>query len=355
MARLQSHDDSAGGNNPKSKTAPGTSAKKPAPTSKKAAKPKTKSTVGATAAALKKKPAQKKAPKATPKKKAPQMTGPADPEDDTEDLELTSSAAVAESNIRVDVRVLDHLMNLVGELVLARNQLVQHLASSQDSHLVSTSQRLDSITSELQEAVMRTRMQPISSIWRKLPRFTRDLALSFGKEVEFEMEGENTDLDKSVIEAIKGSLLHLVRNSVDHGIEPPDVREAKGKPRAGKLRLRAHHEGGNVVIEVRDDGNGLDHERIIDRAIKAGLVSEEASAGMSQAAIECTHIPTRIFHRLQGDQYFRAGCRPRRGPHQCRKLGRIGRAAERTRPVDDISGQDPTHPRHRLGPAGSRG
>ena len=179
-------------------------------------------------------------------------------------------------------------MNLVGELVLARNQLVQHLATTQDPHLVSSSQRLDSITSELQEAVMRTRMQPISSIWRKLPRFTRDLALSFGKEVDFEMEGEETDLDKSVIEAIKGSLLHLVRNSVDHGIEAPDVREAHGKPRAGKLRMRAHHEGGNVVIEVRDDGAGLDHERIVARAVKAGLITEEQSANLSP---DCPPLP----------------------------------------------------------------
>ena len=128
-----------------------------------------------------------------------------------------------------------------------------------DTRLAASSQRLDCITGELQEAVMRTRMQPISSIWKKLPRFVRDLALNFDKEVEIEMEGEDTDLDKSVIEAIKGSLLHLVRNAVDHGIEAPEVREAKGKPRAGTLRLRAHHEGGNVVIEVRDDGRGLDH------------------------------------------------------------------------------------------------
>jgi two-component system chemotaxis sensor kinase CheA len=286
VARLQSHDDSAGGDNPKSKTAPGKSARKTAPATKKAAKPKTKARAAGTAAPLKKKPATKKAPKTTPKKEPPRETDSGDSENGTEDLELASAPAVAESNIRVDVRVLDHLMNLVGELVLARNQLVQHLANSQDSHLASSSQRLDSITSELQEAVMRTRMQPISSIWRKLPRFTRDLALSFGKEVEFEMEGEDTDLDKSVIEAIKGSLLHLVRNSVDHGIESPDVREANGKPRAGKLRLRAHHEGGNVIIEVRDDGSGLDHQRITDRAIKAGLISEEASSRMSQAAIE---------------------------------------------------------------------
>jgi len=195
-----------------------------------------------------------------------------DPPDGTEGLELASVPAVAESNIRVDVRVLDHLMNLVGELVLARNQLVQRLAGGQDVRLAASSQRLDSITGELQEAVMRTRMQPISSIWQKLPRFVRDLAYNFEKEVEIVMEGEETDLDKSILEAIKGSLLHLVRNSVDHGIEAPDLRESRGKPRAGTLRLRAHHEGGNVVIEVRDDGRGLDQAQIIKRAIEAGFV-----------------------------------------------------------------------------------
>jgi len=277
VARLQGHDDAAGGEKPKTRIATKKSARK-------AAAPKAKAT--STAVKAKKKPATKRAPKNAPKEETYPVTGPDDPEDGHEDLELTSGPAVAETSIRVDVRVLDHLMNLVGELVLARNQLVQHLANSPDSHLASTSQRLDSITSELQEAVMRTRMQPISSIWRKLPRFTRDLALSFGKEVELDLEGEETDLDKSVIEAIKGSLLHLVRNSVDHGIEAPNVREAHGKPRAGKLRLRAHHEGGNVVIEVRDDGGGLDHERIVARAVKAGLVTEEESADLSQTAIE---------------------------------------------------------------------
>jgi two-component system chemotaxis sensor kinase CheA len=279
VARLQSHDQPAGGNNPNPKSA----AKKPA---KKAAKPKSNGKTASKPAKAKKKLVTKQAPRSTPKKEPPPEDVAGDPEDGHEDLELTTAAAAAETNIRVDVRVLDHLMNLVGELVLARNQLVQHLATSPDSHLASSSQRLDSITSELQEAVMRTRMQPISSIWRKLPRFTRDLALKFGKEVEIEMEGEDTDLDKSVIEAIKGSLLHLVRNSVDHGIEAPDVREANGKPRAGKLRLRAHHEGGFVVIEVRDDGGGLSNEHIIERAIKAGLVAEEESADLSQAAIE---------------------------------------------------------------------
>ena len=279
VVRLQAHDDGVSGERPKPKIAAKKPVKKTAPATKKAAPKKTKATA-------KKKPVAKPAPKPGPVEKNPTVAAPSDPEDGSVDLELTTVPAAAETNIRVDVRVLDHLMNLVGELVLARNQLVQNLANSPDSQLSSSSQRLDSITSELQEAVMRTRMQPISSIWRKLPRFTRDLALSFGKEVEFEMEGEETDLDKSVIEAIKGSLLHLVRNSVDHGIEAPDVREAAGKPRAGKLRLRAHHEGGNVVIDVRDDGRGLDHERIIDRALKAGLITEEESPSLSQAAIE---------------------------------------------------------------------
>ncbi len=246
-------------------------------------------------AAEKEKPGKKqpvKKPKATPVKKATKdVATPANSKSDEEEagaeaLELTSAPVTADSHIRVDVRVLDNLMNLVGELVLARNQLVQHLAGSPDTQLANTAQRLDGVTGELQDAVMRTRMQPISSIWNKLPRFVRDLALSFGKDVEIKMEGEDTDLDKSVIEAIKGSLLHLVRNAVDHGIENPDRRESNGKPRAGTLRLRAHHEGGSVIIEVHDDGAGLDHERILKRALKAGLVTEAAAAKLSQQAIE---------------------------------------------------------------------
>ncbi len=234
--------------------------KKPAPTKKTASQAIPKKPEAETSSA--------KAPPPAPRTEAPGE----DPPGGAEGLELASVPAAAESNIRVDVRVLDHLMNLVGELVLARNQLVQRLAGGQDARLAASSQRLDSITGELQEAVMRTRMQPISSIWQKLPRFVRDLALNFEKEVEIEMEGEETDLDKSVIEAIKGSLLHLVRNAVDHGIEAPDIRESQGKPRAGTLRLRAHHEGGNVVIEVRDDGRGLDQTKILQRAVKAGFV-----------------------------------------------------------------------------------
>jgi len=235
---------------------------------------------------------KKKAPEKIPaRKQAEPAPEPAAADEDADELELASTPTNAETSIRVDVRVLDHLMNLVGELVLSRNQLVQHVAGSTDSLLTSSSQHLDAITGELQEAVMRTRMLPISSIWKKLPRFTRDLSLKFGKQVEIKMEGEETDLDKSVIEAIKGSLLHLVRNAVDHGIEDPDTREENGKPRTGTLRLRAHHEGGTVVIEVHDDGGGLDRDRILARAIKAGLVSEAESEGLSRHEIESF-----IFH-----------------------------------------------------------
>lgn len=217
---------------------------------------------------------------------SPGPSGQQEPAAAAEVLEPAAAPIAAETNIRVDVRALDHLMNLIGELVLARNQLIQHLAGSSDARLTTSAHRLDGITGELQEAVMRTRMQPISSIWQKLPRFVRDLALTFGKEVEIEMEGEDTGLDKSVIEAIKGSLLHLVRNSVDHGIESPEIRVSRGKPRTGTLRLRAQHEGGHVVIEVRDDGAGLDHARILRKAVASGLVGEEEAAGLDPRRIE---------------------------------------------------------------------
>jgi len=194
--------------------------------------------------------------------------------------------SVGESSLRVDVGVLDLLMNLVGELVLARNQISQNLGTESDASLTTASQRLDSITGELQEAVMRARMQPISSILTKLPRFVRDLAVTSGKEVEIELHGQETDLDKSVLEAIKTSLLHLVRNAVDHGIEKPEEREAAGKSPKGRIVLRAAHEGGAVAIEVRDDGKGLETARILERAIAAGLVMPEAASQLSRAEIE---------------------------------------------------------------------
>ena len=171
-------------------------------------------------------------------------------------------------------------MNLVGELVLARNQLLQFSNSTQDAGLQAVSQRLNLIATELQEEVMKTRMQPIGNIWNKFPRTVRDLAHSCGKEVRLVMEGQDTELDRTIIEAIKDPLTHLVRNSMDHGIEAPEARKNAGKDPTGILTLRAFHEGGQVNIEISDDGAGLNGERIRQKAIERGLISAQQAAKM---------------------------------------------------------------------------
>ena len=191
------------------------------------------------------------------------------------------SSALSDSNIRVDVGLLDKLMNLVGELVLARNQILQFSSSQQDATFLNTSQRLNLITTELQEGVMKTRMQPIGNIWSKFPRVVRDLATACRKQVNIEMEGKETELDKTIIEAIKDPLTHLVRNVVDHGIESPEKRLAAGKPAAGRLFLRAFHEGGQVNIEISDDGAGIDLERVKQKALEKGLIAPDQAARMS--------------------------------------------------------------------------
>jgi two-component system chemotaxis sensor kinase CheA len=193
--------------------------------------------------------------------------------------------SVSENNIRVDVELLDRLMNLVGELVLARNQIVQRVATSEDSEFLATSQRLNLITTELQEGVMKTRMQPIGNIWNRFPRVVRDLASACDKQVRIDMEGKETELDKTIIEAIKDPLTHLVRNSVDHGIELPEKRLAAGKPAEGRLWLRAYHEGGQVNIEISDDGAGIDPGRIKAKALERGLISAEQAARLSEREI----------------------------------------------------------------------
>ncbi|MCZ2815511.1 chemotaxis protein CheA [Modestobacter sp. VKM Ac-2984] len=193
--------------------------------------------------------------------------------------------AVADSTIRVDVDLLDALMLLVGELVLTRNQIVQYVGRQTDQDLVRASQRLNLIASELQEGVMKTRMQPIDHIWSKLPRVVRDLGLQCGKSVRLEMEGRETELDKTLLEAVKDPLTHLVRNSVDHGVEPTAVRTAAGKPAEGVLTLRARHESGQVVVEVADDGAGIDPVKIGAKAVERGLLTPDALSRMSPADI----------------------------------------------------------------------
>jgi chemotaxis protein histidine kinase CheA len=193
--------------------------------------------------------------------------------------------SASDSTIRVDVGQLDRLMNRVGELVLLRNQIVQYTNSTEDSELLGTSQRLNLLTTELQEGVMKTRMQPIGNIWGKFPRTVRDVAMGCGKQVRIEMEGKETELDKTIIEAIKDPLTHLVRNAVDHGIESPEVRQAAGKDPEGRLFLRAFHEGGQVNIEITDDGAGLDYEKIRNKAIQKALINADQAARMTEREI----------------------------------------------------------------------
>ena len=214
--------------------------------------------------------------------------GAAQPVDVVEALRVQQTMpgqSASDRTIRLDVALLDQLMNLVGELVLARNQILQFANSTEEGSLLAASQRLNLITSELQEGVMKTRMQPIGNIWSKLPRTVRDLALECGKQVRVEMEGEETELDKTLIEAIKDPLTHIVRNSVDHGIERPEVRQAAGKNPEGRLSLRSFHEGGQVNIEIADDGAGLDQERIRQKALEKGLISAEQAGRLSDREI----------------------------------------------------------------------
>ena len=199
---------------------------------------------------------------------------------------------VAESNVRVDVGLLDRLMNLVGELVLARNQILQFISSEQDATFLATTQRLNLITTELQESVMMTRMQPIGNVWSKFPRVVRDLAVACGKQIRIEMEGKETELDKTIIEAIKDPLTHLLRNSVDHGIEMPEQRQAVGKPCEGRLLLRAFHEGGQVNVEITDDGGGIDPAKLKAKALQKGLITPDQAARMNdQQAINLIFAP----------------------------------------------------------------
>ncbi len=191
-----------------------------------------------------------------------------------------------ETSIRVGITLLDKLMNLVGELVLTRNQVLQVTHRAADATLFTAPvQRLNLITTELQEAVMRTRMQPIGQVWEKFPRLVRDYCRQTGKEIRLEQEGAETELDKSLLESIKDPLTHLVRNAIDHGLEPPRDRAASGKPATGVIRLRARQDGGSIMIEIADDGRGLDHAKIRAKAQAAGLATSDALARMTEAEL----------------------------------------------------------------------
>lgn len=193
---------------------------------------------------------------------------------------------IAEQSLRVNVDVLENLMTLVSELVLTRNQLLQILRVQKDTEFSGSLQRLNHVVSELQEGVMKTRMQPIGNAWSKLPRIIRDLSMELNKKIDLVMEGENTELDRQILDMIKDPLTHMVRNSADHGIEMPADRVKAGKPETGRVVLKAYHEGGHIIIEIADDGKGLPLGRIKEKIIKNGLATEDEVAAMTDQQIQ---------------------------------------------------------------------
>src|ERR1700676_2484664 len=196
-----------------------------------------------------------------------------------------SESSIANQSIRVNVDTLEHLMTMVSELVLTRNQLLEISRRNEDTEFKVPLQRLSNVTAELQEGVMKTRMQPIGNAWQKLPRIVRDLSGELGKLIELEMHGADTELDRQVLDLIKDPLTHMVRNSADHGLETPAERAAAGKPEQGTIRLSAYHEGGHIIICIADNGRGLNTERIKAKAVANGLVSESDLEKMTEAQI----------------------------------------------------------------------
>lgn len=223
--------------------------------------------------------AAKPAPAAAPKAEAP-TRAPAPVAIDKGDDD--KKAAAADTTVRVDTARLDQIMNMVGELVLVRNRLVSLVgAKSADEDMAKAVANLDVVTADLQGAVMKTRMQPIKKVFGRFPRVVRDLARSLGKDINLELEGEETDLDKNLVEALADPLVHLVRNSVDHGIEMPDIRIANGKNRTGTVRLSASQEGDHILLKISDDGAGMDPEKLKNIAVERGVLDSEQAARMS--------------------------------------------------------------------------
>ncbi|MBR1178175.1 hybrid sensor histidine kinase/response regulator, partial [Bradyrhizobium sp. KB893862 SZCCT0404] len=239
----------------KAEPAPAPAAEAPAPAAKEAAKEA-------------KAPKEKAAPK---KSMADETAGEGD--------------RIANQSIRVNVDTLEHLMTMVSELVLTRNQLLEISRRNEDTEFKVPLQRLSNVTAELQEGVMKTRMQPIGNAWQKLPRIVRDLSSELGKQIELEMHGADTELDRQVLDLIKDPLTHMVRNSADHGLETPAERVASGKGEQGTIRLSAYHEGGHIIICIADNGRGLNTEKIKAKAISSGLVTEAELEKMSEAQI----------------------------------------------------------------------
>src|SRR5271166_4562160 len=243
----------------------------------------------APAAAAAPEPVVAKAPASEPApakaKEAKKEARPARKAAATAGEETSEGDRVANQSIRVNVDTLEHLMTMVSELVLTRNQLLEISRRNEDTEFKVPLQRLSNVTAELQEGVMKTRMQPIGNAWQKLPRIVRDLSGELGKQIELEMHGADTELDRQVLDLIKDPLTHMVRNSADHGLETAAERAANGKPEQGTIRLSAYHEGGHIIICIADNGRGLNTERIKAKAVASGLVSEAELEKMTEAQI----------------------------------------------------------------------
>jgi len=222
------------------------------------------------------KPVVKAPAKTQPAPAAKAPAAPAKKED-----KKASAAPQAETTVRVDTKRLDQIMNMVGELVLVRNRLLSLSINNADESMAKAIANLDVVTGDLQGAVMKTRMQPIKKVFGRFPRVVRDLARTLKKEITLELVGEETDLDKNLVEALADPLVHLVRNSVDHGIEMPDEREAQGKPRMGTVKLSASQEGDHILLTIDDDGKGMDPEKLKEIAINRGVLDADAAARMS--------------------------------------------------------------------------
>ena len=202
--------------------------------------------------------------------------------------EKAAPPSEAETTVRVDTARLDEIMNMVGELVLVRNRLVRLGASSGDEAMAKAVSNLDVVTADLQTAVMKTRMQPIKKVFGRFPRLVRDLARQLKKEINLELVGEETDLDKNLVEALADPLVHLVRNAVDHGIEMPEEREASGKQRGGKVVLSAEQEGDHILLSISDDGKGMDADQLRAKAVEKGLLDKDAADRLNE--FECYNL-----------------------------------------------------------------
>ncbi|SIS47066.1 chemotaxis protein CheA [Neptunomonas antarctica] len=201
---------------------------------------------------------------------------------------VANKAVVPESNVRVDTRLLDKIMNMVGELVLVRNRLVRLGGAREDEDMAKALGTLDMVTADLQTSVMKTRMQPVKKVFGRFPRLIRDLSRSLKKEIRLELRGEETDLDKNLVEALADPLIHLVRNSVDHGIELPAIRDGLGKPREGHVLLSAEQEGDHILLIIQDDGAGMDPEKLRKLAVSRGMLEEEAASRLTEQ--ECFNL-----------------------------------------------------------------